>query len=375
MTGDAAPSQQQAGTVQRQDPPSGTRLRRREAVQLWVYREPAPQLLTVPDLPARRPAWPRPGSRTSGWWPCCDPAARRRRRSRRDRRAAGPATRAPGGDRLGGHADCVSGTGALRPAHSPPAVHDCSRWPGSVAVRDPISGTSRCDCPEGPQWNSTGTACEAAVNADQQYCDANWPGTTARREPATGVLECQCPAGLGWDDRARACVAVSTIEVQPILPGQGVDCSHMPGTMAFRDPATGQTQCRCPAGSWDAAQRRCVTEALPPSTPPSAPATTPASGPSGPWAGWRTPAGRRTRRGHGGATPPTSTMRSRREPERDRTGTGTGTGTGIGTGGGSCEDLGRSLSEPLFQGSLSRQEAERRMVPAGCGDQLDALCP
>jgi hypothetical protein len=60
-------------------------------------------------------------------------------------------------------------------------------------------------------------------------------------------------------------------------------------------------------------------------------------------------------------------------------GTGSGAGTGAGTGGGGggahCEDLGRSLSEPLFQGQLSRQEAERRMVAAGCGDQLDSLCP
>jgi hypothetical protein len=254
-----------------------------------------------------------------------------------------------------------------------PAALDCSRWPGSVAVWDATSGTSRCDCPEGLRWNSTGSRCEAAVNADQQNCDSNWPGTTAHRDPATGALECRCPDGLGWDDRTRACVAVSTVEVQPILPGQTADCRHMPGTIAQRD-ASGRVQCRCPAGSWDAAKRRCVTEALPTLDPHDCPRH---------YGNIRAflalgkvaDAQREVQAARAKGCNPQYIDEAFPPGTGTGTGTATGTGTGVGTGGGNCEDVGRSLSEPLYQGRITRQQAEQQMAAAGCGDQLETLCP
>ena len=372
--GDPAPTRELTGTVQRQNPPSGTLLSRGEAVQLWVYEEPAPQLLTVPDLHGSSSrmatAWLedlglvamlRPGSAA--------PSAQQKGSVERQDPPPGRQVEIGSVVTLNVYREPIP---FVQPTPRPATI-DCTRWPGAVAVWDPASNSSRCDCPEGVQWNATGSGCEPVVNADQQYCDSNWPGTLASRDPASGSLECQCPAGLGWDDRALRCVAVSTVEVQPILIGQTTDCRHMPGTIAQRD-ASGRMRCRCPVGSWNAAQRRCVTEALPTLDPPGC--TAHYSHIRGFLAlGKVAEAQRSVQAARAMGCNPQYIDEAFPPGTGSGTGSGTGTGAGAGTGGGRCEDLGRSLSEPLFQGRLSRQDAERQMNAAGCGDALDSLCP
>jgi len=252
MKGDPAPSAELADTVQRQDPAPGTRLRRGQVVQLWIYDEPASTRVEVPDLKGQ-------SSRLASAWleelglvavvQRGSAAPTTQLAGKVERQNPTPGQRVDPGQAVTLH---VFRDPAPLPPPVPtrdpgPAGLDCSRWPGSVAVRDPATGGNACDCPSGTQWSVGGTACV--------------PTTTGQTSP-------QCPAGTRWDGHSRTCVAMSTTVIEPILPDLPGGCTHKPGTIAVRDPRTGRSRCACPAGAhWDDAQRRCVNAPLAPLEP------------------------------------------------------------------------------------------------------------
>lgn len=92
-----------------------------------------------------------------------------------------------------------------------------------------------------------------------------WPGTHPEPDPATGRLRCVCPRGTAWSLVRSACLSLEGIAGAAVAAAGQADCSGLPGTLPRRDPATGLWSCRCPAGEWDAGERRCVTpwEGLP----------------------------------------------------------------------------------------------------------------
>jgi len=269
MRGDPAPSPDLVGHVQRQEPPPRTRQPRGRTVQLWLYDEAAPHLTTVPDLVGRSTRMARAWLEEVG---LVAVVQRGSAATTTDQVGTVERQEPPSGSSLpegGAVVLHVYGDRAAAPvvsARPSPAI-DCSRWPGSVASTQPSAGEQVCDCPSGSRWNASGTGCELVDDPDQARCDRDWPGTIARRDPATGRPACVCPSGLAWDENAGGCVAAGVAGITPILPDQPQGCAHMPGTIATRDPVTGRTQCRCPVGSWDDGQRRCVTEALPPVEP------------------------------------------------------------------------------------------------------------
>ena len=379
--GDPAPSADLAGTVQLQDPAPGTRLDRGEQVRLWVYTEPQPTMVTVPDLVGR-------SRRLASTW--IDelgltvelrnggPAPSANQEATIARHAPPAETRVAPGSRVTlyvfGPPQPTTPPAWSPPSRppAPPTSVNCSQWPGSVPV---TSGRDqRCECPAGTSWNATGTGCVTAstANSDQQHCDRAYPGTIAQRS-ASGQLECQCPAGLGWDGARGGCVAATGVAVQPVLPSTH-NCRQMPGTIATRDPASGRVTCRCPVGTWDSSQRRCVTDQPERLDPPSCTADYAwirADVALGNFASARAKAEQARQKGC------SSTFVSNALGPAGRTTMG-GTGRTVGStssGGTDCESLGRSLSEPLFQNQITRQQAEQQMVAAGCGDQLDTLCP
>jgi len=371
IRGAPAPSADLTGTVERQDPEPRRRLIRGEAVQIWIYGQPEPARIEVPDLVGS-------SSRIAGVWleelGLVGVIVQRTAATTAAQEGTVESQDPYAGARLEtGSAVTLYVYGPPRAAVIPtPATADCSRWPGSVQTWDLASGESRCDCPQGTMWDTQGTACVAAVNSDQRYCDRNWPGTAARRITG-GVLECQCPPGTGWDDGRRGCVSNAVVPVRPITPQDVGDCRQMPGTIAFRDPGTGRVDCRCPVGSWNSAQHRCVTTTLEPSDPLDCP-TYYARIRASRALGNHADAARAAEVARSRGCNPTYIADAIGPTDGGTSGGGPTDGGPTGSGDG-CEDLGRQLSEPLYQKRITRRQAEQQMTAAGCGDQLHWLCP
>ncbi len=127
---------------------------------------------------------------------------------------------------------------------------------GKVANQDPAAGAKLPSGGTVTLWVYTADVKPpprtTVPDLTQGSCDVKWPGTMLVTQGG-GSSRCECPSGSAWSSVQNSCLSLVAESSDPAVGGRR-DCSNRPGTIF--DPRTGE--CECFAGTWVAAEGRCV---------------------------------------------------------------------------------------------------------------------
>ena len=128
---------------------------------------------------------------------------------------------------------------ACIPKQETPTI-DCEAL-NAVAVSDPQTGETRCECKSGFEPHVDGSTCVPIAP------DCGIAHATARWNPQDEVYECDCETGYAWNTDYTECI--------PAAP----DCSIWGPAEAQWNSQDQTWECVCEAGyQWDATLERCV---------------------------------------------------------------------------------------------------------------------
>ncbi len=114
-----------------------------------------------------------------------------------------------------------------------------------------------CRCPGTDEfWSASSGRClgiEDWPEAELADCSA-WPGTLPLPDPINGELQCTCPLGSTWSSDLNRCATQAETEIAD------TDCSQRPGTVPVMDYYLNRVVCECPGSdsAWDANAGRCT---------------------------------------------------------------------------------------------------------------------
>lgn len=136
------------------------------------------------------------------------------------------------------------------------AMADCSGFPNSQPVWNEFSQTVTCECLPGFVWNKDNTTCIPEWEAALQGADCStFPNTQPVWDPNTKEIWCDCLPGYTWNDDFTKCLPRSQNTVQPI------DCQNYPNTQPVFDPFSNQYVCDClPGFVWNNKRTGCVPQ-------------------------------------------------------------------------------------------------------------------
>jgi hypothetical protein len=179
LAGGQPSSSQQAGTVEKQDPPAGTRAAKGQTVRVWFY---GPYMPSREERIAQTDCSGHPGSRA--YW---------------DESLGKPQCGCFDGLQWNlAKTRCVSA--------DVQANELCARdFSGSIAKGRTADGKINCECPESYIWNATRTGCEKQLSPEE-LCARHLPGSVPQGRTADGKVNCVCPEGYGWTADNSRCV-------------------------------------------------------------------------------------------------------------------------------------------------------------------------
>lgn len=161
------------------------------------------------------------------------------------------------------YCDCLSGfawnpdfTACIDLKDHAVAMADCSGFPNSQPVWNETTQTVTCECLPGFVWNKENTICisewEAALGSAD--CSA-FPNTQPVWDPDTKEVWCDCLPGYQWNDDFSACQPIS------LTPAHPIDCQNYPNTQPVLDPFSNQYVCDClPGFVWNNNRTGCVPQ-------------------------------------------------------------------------------------------------------------------
>jgi hypothetical protein len=139
------------------------------------------------------------------------------------------------------------------------AETDCSHYPNTQPVWDPVNNEVICDCLPGYEWNSDYTACVSVAQSMVQNADCSmYPNTEPVWDPVSEQVYCDCSPGYEWNENYTACESIAVAQQQQQQPTQ-YDCSHLPNSTPVFDPVLKETFCDClPGYEWNRNYTACV---------------------------------------------------------------------------------------------------------------------
>ena len=131
------------------------------------------------------------------------------------------------------------------------AQKDCSNIVGSRAYWDDAAGKPKCGCFGGLTLNLSGTHCVSSDVKANELCTLDYPGSVARGRTSDGKINCECPQGYTWSADGTRC--------EKQLSPETLCARNYPGSVPTGRAADGRVNCDCPQGyMWANNPRRCV---------------------------------------------------------------------------------------------------------------------
>lgn len=88
---------------------------------------------------------------------------------------------------------------------------DCSKWRGSVAVRDKNTHKTVCRCPKGYKWIKVMNQCANHYQVEV-YCDKKWSGSIPAWDKKNKKQSCRCPDGTEWNKNLNKCAKITSYQ-------------------------------------------------------------------------------------------------------------------------------------------------------------------